>query len=647
MVVDALEHEHPAGGGQQRAGRRLGRAVGRREHAPVELEADRPGQHVRAGRVHRERRPGQIGGQLGQPGRDAEHRPRRVRRGEQPPHHRHALGDDQTLATRPVRAPVGVGQVSEVGDPRVSRVGDLVHPGRLSTACRTDAAAHDPVTEPPVRPGSRPTVAYVRTTVETTPDIAVGTVSDPPRPTSAPPRGRAPRRRSGGGVIFLPPWTRAPFLPFKQPAVILAVLGAALILACASSSGVLFLSSASSESLHRLLAVQCPDAGYPAVRATQVVPDPAGGPARFPARRGLHRPLGDDRGRPRRPLPGSPGRADHPGGPGRPDDRRPDLLPGRRDQPDHPGRPHAVRSRHLAAGRDGHPAERAGRVAGVVLDLRRGPGGGVPGRRDLPQPGPGAGPAVLVLVHEPVPEPELRQRLGAATAGDRHRREHVPGRPGQLLRLQHGHLGLPGEDHRHHADPGPGDRRQAGRGVRGGRRDALAAAGRPQLRQRADARVRRAHLADPGRVCAGRCCRSRWVARSWRCCWSVRPARTGPTAGPGRSGCCPRAASARVRWRSRRCSSWRCRRSSAPWPVGCWPAGWSLCSAPARCSTRPHPGRPRSPRSSRSSPGSACSPSSPDCVPAPPPNGRSAPAAAGPRSCPGSCWCSPPRPAAG
>jgi len=121
-------------------------------------------------------------------------------------------------------------------------------------------------------------VAYVRTTVETTPDIAVGTVSDPPRPTSAPPRGRAPRRRSGGGVIFLPPWTRAPFLPFKQPAVILAVLGAALILACASSSGVLFLSSASSESLHRLLAVQCPDAGYPAVRATQVVPDPAGGP---------------------------------------------------------------------------------------------------------------------------------------------------------------------------------------------------------------------------------------------------------------------------------------------------------------------------------------------------------------------------------
>jgi putative ABC transport system permease protein len=79
-------------------------------------------------------------------------------------------------------------------------------------------------------------------------------------------------------VIFLPPWTRAPFLPFKQPAVILAVLGAALILACASSSGVLFLSSASSESLRRLLAVQCPDAGYPAVRATQVVANPSGAP---------------------------------------------------------------------------------------------------------------------------------------------------------------------------------------------------------------------------------------------------------------------------------------------------------------------------------------------------------------------------------
>ena len=108
-------------------------------------------------------------------------------------------------------------------------------------------------------------MAYVRTTLEERRTGTVSTVGDPPRTRgSAPPR--APRTRAGGGVIFLPPWTRAPFLPFRQPAVILAVLGAAAILACASSSGVLFLSSASSETLRRLLAVQCPDAGFPTVR---------------------------------------------------------------------------------------------------------------------------------------------------------------------------------------------------------------------------------------------------------------------------------------------------------------------------------------------------------------------------------------------
>jgi putative ABC transport system permease protein len=85
------------------------------------------------------------------------------------------------------------------------------------------------------------------------------------------------RRRTGGGVILLPPWSRAPLLPFRQPAVILAVLGAALVLACASSSAALFLSSASSESLHRILAQHCPDAGFPTVRATGVVADPARG----------------------------------------------------------------------------------------------------------------------------------------------------------------------------------------------------------------------------------------------------------------------------------------------------------------------------------------------------------------------------------
>ncbi|HST66383.1 MAG TPA: FtsX-like permease family protein [Mycobacteriales bacterium] len=117
----------------------------------------------------------------------------------------------------------------------------------------------------------------MRTTLETARPGAVDTVSDPPR-TAVPPRPRPPRPRSGGGVFLLPPWTRAPFLPFRQPAVILAVLGAAAILACASSSAALFLSSASSESLRRILAVQCADVGYPTVQATRVVSDTTGQP---------------------------------------------------------------------------------------------------------------------------------------------------------------------------------------------------------------------------------------------------------------------------------------------------------------------------------------------------------------------------------
>ena len=77
-------------------------------------------------------------------------------------------------------------------------------------------------------------------------------------------------------MILLPPWRRAPFLPFRQPAVLLAVLGAAAILACASSSALLFLSSASSESLRRVVAAGCPDAPGVAVAADQVGTLPRG-----------------------------------------------------------------------------------------------------------------------------------------------------------------------------------------------------------------------------------------------------------------------------------------------------------------------------------------------------------------------------------
>ncbi|MEJ7703829.1 MAG: hypothetical protein WKF47_09240 [Geodermatophilaceae bacterium] len=96
------------------------------------------------------------------------------------------------------------------------------------------------------------------------------TLLEPTRPASRPrAAGRgAPRRR--GGVVLLPPWTRAPWLSFGQPAVIFAVLGAAAILACASSSAALFLSSASSESLRVQLAAECGGAAYPQLEETSV-----------------------------------------------------------------------------------------------------------------------------------------------------------------------------------------------------------------------------------------------------------------------------------------------------------------------------------------------------------------------------------------
>ena len=58
-------------------------------------------------------------------------------------------------------------------------------------------------------------------------------------------------------------------LSFGQPAVILAVLGAAAILACASSSAALFLSSAGSESLRVQIAAECEDAAYPELQQAE------------------------------------------------------------------------------------------------------------------------------------------------------------------------------------------------------------------------------------------------------------------------------------------------------------------------------------------------------------------------------------------
>lgn len=99
------------------------------------------------------------------------------------------------------------------------------------------------------------------------------TVLDSPR---AAVRGRTGARRHvpryRGGALLLPPWRHAPWLSFGQPAVIFAVLGAAAILACASASAALFLSSAASESLRVQLAAECGDAAYPVLQQQGLTP---------------------------------------------------------------------------------------------------------------------------------------------------------------------------------------------------------------------------------------------------------------------------------------------------------------------------------------------------------------------------------------
>jgi putative ABC transport system permease protein len=97
-----------------------------------------------------------------------------------------------------------------------------------------------------------------------------GDVSTGAEPGTVDPRRTAPetppRLPRSGSPLLLPPWTRAPFLAFGEPAVILAVLAATAILACASASAALFLSSAATESLHRTALANCPDSSYPALK---------------------------------------------------------------------------------------------------------------------------------------------------------------------------------------------------------------------------------------------------------------------------------------------------------------------------------------------------------------------------------------------
>jgi putative ABC transport system permease protein len=168
---------------------------------------------------------------------------------------------DQPL-TAPTRDPGGAApdRVAPTRDPGGAAPGrvapDRVAPGRVAPdRVAPDRVAPDRVA--PGRPVGRLAGAGVRGSRPAPGASAAPAVAD---------AGAPVRPRTAGGVLLLPPWRRAPLLPFGQPAVLLAVLAAAAILACAAASAPLFLSSASSAALQRLLGQQCASAGTAAVK---------------------------------------------------------------------------------------------------------------------------------------------------------------------------------------------------------------------------------------------------------------------------------------------------------------------------------------------------------------------------------------------
>jgi hypothetical protein len=64
------------------------------------------------------------------------------------------------------------------------------------------------------------------------------------------------------------PWTRAPILLLRTPAVFLAVVAASAVLAIAASSGVLYLSTLGTASLQAQASSACPEASMPAFSGT-------------------------------------------------------------------------------------------------------------------------------------------------------------------------------------------------------------------------------------------------------------------------------------------------------------------------------------------------------------------------------------------
>ncbi|MGH3262312.1 MAG: hypothetical protein ACRDNS_09975, partial [Trebonia sp.] len=73
------------------------------------------------------------------------------------------------------------------------------------------------------------------------------------------------RHTAAGGIVATAPWTRAPLLLLRKPSVFLAIVGAAAVLAIAAASGVLFLSTLGTASLHAQAADDCPEASAPSV----------------------------------------------------------------------------------------------------------------------------------------------------------------------------------------------------------------------------------------------------------------------------------------------------------------------------------------------------------------------------------------------
>lgn len=77
--------------------------------------------------------------------------------------------------------------------------------------------------------------------------------------------------RSRRPVVTLPPWTRALRLGLSEPGAFIAVLVSTMILACATASAELFLSSASSAAIQQQATSRCPDAIWPGIGETSAI----------------------------------------------------------------------------------------------------------------------------------------------------------------------------------------------------------------------------------------------------------------------------------------------------------------------------------------------------------------------------------------